>query len=273
MKRAEPRWCRDRTRRSRPVGDIVPEPPRRHAQLRRGCWVPASRAVRSSASAREICPAHARPRAPARAGGAPSRPRHALARRERRCGARTDAREQPSPSQQLAPSEHRSRRIRRDPRDPRVGPRGAAAPHATPAESAGATERLLRPPGRVIIGPLDGAAEHGPRRPMDQDDDPRREAALREARRAAAGRSSRQSLAIHRRFRKPGGNTRANCFALAVQNVRARRAGAAGRAPRSASQNGRRRVDRRCLQHRVIHQEGPDPPGSKPTHRFANASP
>ena len=202
MGRAEPRCCRDRTRRSRPVGDIVPEPPRRHAQLQRGCWVPASRAVRSSASAREICPADARPRAPARAAGAPSRPRRARARRERRCGARTDAREQPSASQQLAPSEHRSRRIRRDPRDPRVGPRGAAAPHATPAESAGATERLLRPPGRVIIGPLDGAAEHGPRRPMDQDDDPRREAALRDARRAAAGRSSRQSLAIHRRFRK-----------------------------------------------------------------------
>ena len=77
-------------------------------------------------------------------------------------------------------------------------PRGAAAPHATPAESAGATERLLRPPGRVIIGPLDGAAEHGPRRRMDQDDDTRREAALRDARRAAAGRPSRQSLAIHR---------------------------------------------------------------------------
>ena len=184
--------------------------PRRPAQLWRGCWVPAGRAVRSSASAREICPADARPRAPARAAGAPSRPRRARARRERRCGARTDAREQPSASQQLAPSEHRSRRIRRDPRDPRVGPRGAAAPHATPAESAGATERLLRPPGRVIIGPLDGAAEHGPRRPMDQDDDPRREAALRDARRAVAGRSSRQSLAIHRRFRKPGGNTRAD---------------------------------------------------------------
>ena len=178
---------------NRPVGDIVPQPPRRHAQLRRGCWVPASRAVRSSASAREIRRAHARPRAPARAGGAPSRPRHALARRERRCGARTDARQQPSPSQQLAPSEHRSRRIRRDPRDPRVGPRGAAAPHATPAESAGATERLLRPPGRVIIGPLDGAAEHGPRRPMDQDDDPRREAALRDARRAPAGRRAAPS--------------------------------------------------------------------------------
>ena len=192
----EPRWCSNGTRRSRPVGDIVPEPPRRPAQLRRGCWVPASRAVRSNGCQREIRRAHARPRAPARAGGAPSRPRHALARRERRCSARTDARQQPSPSQQLAPSEHRSRRIRRDPRDPRVGPRGAAAPHATPAESAGATERLLRPPGRVIIGPLDGAAEHGPRRPMDQDDDPRREAALRDARRAAAGRPSRQSLAI-----------------------------------------------------------------------------
>ena len=143
----------------------------RPAQLRRGCWVPASRAVRSSASAREICPADARPRAPARAAGAPSRPRRARARRERRCGARTDAREQPSASQQLAPSEHRSRRIRRDPRDPRVGPRGAAAPHATPAESAGATERLLRPPGRFIIGPLDGAAEHGPRCHMDHNDD------------------------------------------------------------------------------------------------------
>ena len=189
----EPRCCSNGTRRSRPVGDIVPEPPRRHAQLRRGCWAPASRAVRSSASAREICPADARPRAPARAAGAPSRPRRARARRERRCGARTDAREQPSASQQLAPSEHRSRRIRRDPRDPRVGPRGAAAPHATPAESAGATERLLRPPGRVIIGPLDGAAEHGPRRPMDQDDDPRREAALRDARRAAAGRRAAPS--------------------------------------------------------------------------------
>ena len=149
----------------------MPQPPRRPAQLRRGCWVPASRAVRSSASAREIRRAHARPRAPARAGGAPSRPRHALARRERRCGARTDAREQPSPSQQLAPSEHRSRWIRRNPRDPRVGPRGSAAPHATPAESAGATERLLRPPGLVIIGPLDGAADHGPRCHMDQDDD------------------------------------------------------------------------------------------------------
>ena len=186
---------------NRPVGDIVPEPPRRHAQLRRGCWVPASRAVRSSASAREICPAHARPRAPARAGGAPSRPRHALARRERRCGARTDAREQPSASQQLAPSEHRSRRIRRDPRDPRMGPRGAAAPHATPAESAGATERLLRPPGRVIIGPLDGAAEHGPRRRMDQDDDPRHEVALRDARRAAADRRAAPSdgLGVGRR--------------------------------------------------------------------------
>merc|ERR1711995_230428 len=105
----------------------------------------------------------------------------------------TDAREQPSASQQLAPSEHRSRRIRRDPRDPRVGPRGAAAPHATPAESAGATERLLRPPGRVVIGPLDGAAEHGPRRPMDQDDDPRREAAFRDARRATAGRRAAPS--------------------------------------------------------------------------------
>ena len=167
--------------------------PRRPAQLWRGCWVPAGRAVRSSASAREICPADARPRAPARAAGAPSRPRRARARRERRCGARTDAREQPSASQQLAPSEHRSRRIRRDPRDPRVGPRGAAAPHATPAESAGATERLLRPPGRVIIGPLDGAAEHGPRRRMDQDDDTRREAALRDARRAAAGRRAAPS--------------------------------------------------------------------------------
>ena len=204
---------------NRPVGDIVPEPPRRHAQLRRGCWVPASRAVRSSASAREICPAHARPRAPARAAGAPSRPRRARARRERRCGARTDAREQPSASQQLAPSEHRSRRIRRDPRDPRVGPRGAAAPHATPAESAGATERLLRPPGRVIIGPLDGAAEHGPRRRMDQDDDPRREAALRDARRAAAGPPSRQSLAIHRPVRKPGRNTRENCPACLLSLV------------------------------------------------------
>ena len=74
-----------------------------------------------------------------------------------------------------------------------MGPRGAAAPHATPAESAGATERLLRPPGRVIIGPLDGTAEHGPRRPMDQDDDPRREAALRDARRAAAGRRAAPS--------------------------------------------------------------------------------
>ena len=120
---------------------------------------------------REIRRVHALPRAPARAGGAASRPRRARAHRERRCGAHTDAREQPSASQQLAPSEHRSRRIRRDPRDPRVGPRGAAAPHATPAESAGATERLLRPPGRVIIGPLDGAADHGPRCHMDQDDD------------------------------------------------------------------------------------------------------
>ena len=52
-----------------------------------------------------------------------------------------------------------------------MGPRGAAAPHATPAESAGATERLLRPPGRFIIGPLDGAAEHGPRCHMDHNDD------------------------------------------------------------------------------------------------------
>ena len=94
----EPRWCSNGTRRSRPVGDIVPQPPRRPAQLRRGCWVPASRAVRSNGCQREIRRAHARPRAPARAGGAPSRPRHALARRERRCGARTDAREQPSPS-------------------------------------------------------------------------------------------------------------------------------------------------------------------------------
>ena len=120
---------------------------------------------------REIRRVHALPRAPARAGGAASRPRRARAHRERRCGAHTDAREQPSASQQLAPSEHRSRRIRRDPRDPRVGPRGSAAPHATPAESAGATERLLRPPGLVIIGPLDGAADHGPRCHMDQDDD------------------------------------------------------------------------------------------------------
>ena len=83
---------------NRPVGDIVPQPPRRHAQLRRGCWVPASRAVRSNRCQREIRRAHARPRAPARAGGAPSRPRRARARRERRCGARTQAREQPSPS-------------------------------------------------------------------------------------------------------------------------------------------------------------------------------
>ena len=142
---------------------------------------------------REIRRLHALPRAPARAGEAASRPPRARAHRERRCGAHTDAREQPSASQQLAPSEHRSRRIRRDPRDPRVGPRGAAAPHATPAESAGATERLLRPPGRVIIGPLDGAAEHGPRRRMDQDDDTRREAALRDARRAAAGRRAAPS--------------------------------------------------------------------------------
>ena len=66
----------------------------------------------------------------------------------------------------------------------------AAAPHATPVESAGATERLLGPPGRVIIGPLDGAAEHGPRRPVDQDDDLRREAALRGTRRAPAGQAS-----------------------------------------------------------------------------------
>ena len=50
-------------------------------------------------------------------------------------------REQPSVSQQLAPPKHRSQWMHRDPRDPRVGPRGAAAPHATPAESAGATER------------------------------------------------------------------------------------------------------------------------------------
>ena len=81
----------------------------------------------------------------------------------------------------------------RDPRGPRVEPRGAAAPHATPAESAGATERLLRPPGWVIIGLLDGAAEHGPRRRMDQDDDPRHEVALRDARRAAAGRRAAPS--------------------------------------------------------------------------------
>ena len=71
-----------------------------------------------------------------------------------------------------------------------MGPRGAAAPHATPAESAGATERLLRPPGRVIIGPLDGAAEHGPRRHTDEADDSRSEAALRSARRAPAGPES-----------------------------------------------------------------------------------
>ena len=139
---------------------------------------------------REIRRVHALPRAPARAGGAASRPRRARAHRERRCGAHTDAREQPSASQQLAPSEHRSRRIRRDPRDPRVGPRGAAAPHTTPTESAGATERLLRPPGRVIIGPLDGAAEHGPRRHTDEADDSRSEAALRSARRAPAGPES-----------------------------------------------------------------------------------
>ena len=100
----EPRWCSNGTRRSRPVGDIVPEPPRRPAQLRRGCWVPASRAVRSSASAREICSADARPRAPARAAGAPSRPRRARARRERRCGARTDAREQPAAARALSAS-------------------------------------------------------------------------------------------------------------------------------------------------------------------------
>ena len=78
-------------------------------------------------------------------------------------------------------------------------PRGAAAPHATPAESAGATERLLGPPGRVIIGPLDGAAEHGPRRRMDQDDDPRHKVALRDARRAAAGRRAAPSEAVGRR--------------------------------------------------------------------------
>ena len=139
---------------------------------------------------REIRRVHALPRAPARAGGAASRTRRARAHRERRCGAHTDAREQPSASQQLAPSEHRSRRIRRDPRDPRVGPRGSAAPHATPAESAGATERLLRPPGEVIIGPLDGAAEHGPRCRTDEADDSRSEAALRSARRAPAGPES-----------------------------------------------------------------------------------
>ena len=126
-----------------------------------------------------------------------------------RCSESTSARSRPprtslrcthaSPRAAVAVAAARALRaplIRRDSRDPRMGPRGAAAPHATPAESAGATERLLRPPGRVIIGPLDGAAEHGPRRPMDQDDDPRREAALRDARRAAAGRPSRQSLAI-----------------------------------------------------------------------------
>ena len=88
-----------------------------------------------------------------------------------------------------------------------MGSRGAAAPHATPAESAGATERLLRPPGRVIIGPLDGAAEHGPRRRMDQDDDPRREAALWDARRAAAGRRAAPSRTS--RWAKTGDGIRA----------------------------------------------------------------
>ena len=198
--------------------------PRRPAQLWRGCWVPAGRAVRSSASARKICPADARPRAPARAADAPSRPRRARARRERRCGARTDAREQPSASQQLAPSEHRSRWIRRDPRDRRVGPRGAAAPHATPAESAGATERLLRPPGRVIIGPLDGAAEHGPRRHTDEADDSRSEAALRSARRAPAGP---ESTAYQRRGPVPrirGTCVLTNCETAPAPTVQERRA-------------------------------------------------
>ena len=172
---------------------LFTHPPTRPRSRRRVRVARVVRTVRSSASEREICRARARPRAPARAGGAPSRPRRARARRERRCGARTQAREQPSASPQVVPSEHRSRRIRRDPRDPRVGPRGAAAPHTTPTESAGATERLLRPPDRVIIAPLGGAAEHGPRRPMDQDDDPRREAALRDTRRAPAGRRAAPS--------------------------------------------------------------------------------
>ena len=52
---------------------------------------------------REIRRVHALPRAPARAGGAASRPRRARAHRERRCGAHTDAREQPSASQQPRP--------------------------------------------------------------------------------------------------------------------------------------------------------------------------
>ena len=85
---------RDARRARRPAPARAPA--RRHLQLRRCCWVRAGRAVRSNVAERDIRRAHARPRAPARAGGAPSRPRHALARRERRLGARTQDREQPS---------------------------------------------------------------------------------------------------------------------------------------------------------------------------------
>ena len=89
-----PPGCGKGRRRPRAVGDSVVSPPPSPELPWRGSSVPASRTAFRNACARAICRPHARSRAPARAGRAPSRDRPVLGPPERQPGAHTRARPQ-----------------------------------------------------------------------------------------------------------------------------------------------------------------------------------
>ena len=87
-----PPACGKDRRRSRAVGDSAVSPPPSPGAALGSCSVPASRIAFRNACERVICRPHAHPRAPARAGPAPSRDRPVPAHPERQPGAHTRAR-------------------------------------------------------------------------------------------------------------------------------------------------------------------------------------